>query len=183
MVIHEKHPSRWCSQTRCFIPLSLWVKVINPETYSWSCWHHWLHLQWPGWRPPCASSPAPPPGLSASAWPGSRWLFYTNRPGPARHAPAVAPEREPVGRTQPPPRLKLYHYHPITSTPCRDNTKQQLVVTFPLSCCASCTLLKAWPGSSSSVRKWMLMKTCNRAEGPQQHSSSLLITLGTVSNR
>lgn len=72
--------------------------------------------------------------------------------------------------------FKTHHYHPITSTTRRANAEQQLDVTFPPSCCASCVLLKAQRGSSSSVRKWMLMKTSNRAEGPQQHSSPLLIT-------
>lgn len=39
--------------------------------------------------------------------------------------------------------LKSHHYQHITSTPCGGNTKQQLSVTFPLTCCASHTWLEA----------------------------------------
>lgn len=65
------------------------------SSYFWSCWHHWLHHQWPKWQHFCASSPALLLGLSGVGWLGSKPQLCTGRrvlrDRPSHHFPGHEP--------------------------------------------------------------------------------------------
>ena len=60
------------------------IKQMSP--YFWSCWHHWLHRQWPKWQHFCTSSQALLLGLSGEGWLGSKSQSYTCRQVPEDHS-------------------------------------------------------------------------------------------------